>query len=73
MKPKEAYFLIFSVTYGAGFGLVNGITYMVAVKNSWAKFPDRPALITGISISGFGLGALIYTKLAQVLMNPDNL
>ena len=45
---------------------------MIAVKNSWATIPSKPALIAGIVISGFGLGSLIYTKLANLIVNPDN-
>ena len=45
---------------------------MVAVKNSWATIPSKPALTAGIVISGFGLGSLIYTKFASLIVNPDN-
>jgi len=70
LKPEPAHFLPFALIYGSGWGLVNGITYMVAVKNSWATMPQKPALIAGVVISGFGLGSLIYTKLANLIVNP---
>lgn len=73
LKPHPSHFLLFSIIYGAGFGFVNGITYMVSVKNSWAAFPQKPALASGIVISGFGLGSLIFTKFSQTIMNPDGL
>ena len=56
--------MLFCLIYGTGFALVNGITYLVAVQNSWLTFPQKPALVSGLVISGFGIGSLIYTKMA---------
>jgi OFA family oxalate/formate antiporter-like MFS transporter len=45
---------------GAGIGL--GYVVPIAVGMQW--FPDRKGLITGIAVAGFGLGAMIWVKLA---------
>ena len=45
---------------GAGIGL--GYVVPIAVGMQW--FPDKKGLITGIAVAGFGLGAMIWVKLA---------
>lgn len=45
---------------GAGIGL--GYVVPIAVGMKW--FPDKKGLITGIAVAGFGLGAMIWVKLA---------
>ena len=48
------------------------MTYMVPVHHGWLWFPERPGLISGLIIGGFGLGALIYNNVARAIINPDN-
>ena len=45
---------------GAGIGL--GYVVPIAVGMRW--FPDKKGLITGLSVAGFGFGAMIWVKLA---------
>ena len=45
---------------GAGIGL--GYVVPIAVGMQW--FPDKKGLITGIAVAGFGLGAMVWVKLA---------
>ncbi len=45
---------------GAGIGL--GYVVPIAVGMQW--FPNKKGLITGIAVAGFGLGAMIWVKLA---------
>jgi OFA family oxalate/formate antiporter-like MFS transporter len=45
---------------GAGIGL--GYVVPIAVGMQW--YPDKKGLITGITVAGFGLGAMIWVKLA---------
>ena len=45
---------------GAGIGL--GYVVPIAVGMQW--FPDKKGLITGIAVAGFGMGAMIWVKLA---------
>jgi len=44
---------------------------MVPMHHGWLWFPDKPGLISGIIIGGFGLGALIFGPLATAIVNPD--
>ena len=55
------------------FGLSNALLYIVALHHSFSTYPSKPALTSGLVISGFSLGALIYTKVANVIVNLDNL
>ena len=55
------------------FGLSNALLYIVALHHSFSTYPSKPALTSGLVISGFSLGALIYTKVANVIVNPENL
>ncbi|KAF5405359.1 hypothetical protein PHET_01176 [Paragonimus heterotremus] len=53
-----------------GFGLGLGYSVSLAVATSW--FPSRTGLVTGIVVSGFGLGPLVFTPAQMELINPDN-
>lgn len=46
---------------------------MVPIQLGWRAFPRSPGLVTGFIIGGFGLGGLIFSYLAAVLVNPSNL
>lgn len=50
----------FGVLGGSGLGLA----YVVPVATVARWFPDRPGLATGLVVMGFGLGALVMSKLA---------
>ena len=58
--------------YAFGFGICNGLTYMVPMHHGWLWFPDKPGLISGIIIGGFGFGALVFGPLATKIVNPHN-
>ena len=45
---------------------------MVPVHHGWLWFPDRPGLVSGLIICGFGFGALIFNNVSRLLVNPDN-
>ena len=62
----------FLVLFGVGYGICNGLTYMVPMHHGWLWYPDNPGLVSGIVISGFGFGALIFGTVARVIVNPDN-
>lgn len=55
--------LIFNIGYGVigGIGLGFGYVTPVATVANW--FPDRKGLATGIVVMGFGMGALLLSKL----------
>jgi MFS family permease len=47
---------------GAGIGL--GYVVPIAVGVKW--FPDKKGMLTGLAVAGFGFGALIWVKLADL-------
>ncbi|MDN5766580.1 MAG: OFA family MFS transporter [Humibacillus sp.] len=65
------HFWILLVGYGilGGFGL--GMVYIVPIAMLQKWFPDKPGLITGIAVAGFGFGALITSPLGQRLIAND--
>ena len=64
-------FMIFASLYVFGFGVCNGLSYLIAVHHGWLWFPNRPGLISGLIIGGFGLGSLVFSPIATQIVNPD--
>ena len=66
-------FWVLVLGYGiiGGFGL--GMAYIVPIAMLQKWFPDKPGLITGIAVAGFGFGAVITAPLGQRLIagNPS--
>ena len=50
-----------------GFGL--GMVYIVPIAMLQKWFPDRPGLITGLAVAGFGFGAVITAPVGQALID----
>ncbi|WP_076263738.1 L-lactate MFS transporter [Intrasporangium flavum] len=67
---KDQFWLLI-LGYGVlgGFGL--GMAYIVPIAMLQKWFPDKPGLITGIAVAGFGFGAVITAPLGQRLINLD--
>jgi OFA family oxalate/formate antiporter-like MFS transporter len=65
---KDSFWLLV-VGYGvlAGFGL--GMVYIVPIAMLQKWFPDRPGLITGLAVAGFGFGAVITGPVGQALID----
>ena len=63
---------LFAGLYVTAFAFNHGLSYMAPIQNGWLWFPDKPGLISGIIISGFGSGALIFDNVLTALINPDN-
>ena len=62
-------FLLFYLGYGVIGGVGIGLGYVTPVATVAKWFPDRKGLATGIVVMGFGLGALLLSKvLAPLLM-----
>ena len=57
------------LTYGVmgGFGMGMTYTTTIAVCQKW--FPDKRGLITGIIVSALGFGGLVFTPVANALMD----
>ncbi|HET7475232.1 MAG TPA: OFA family MFS transporter [Dermatophilaceae bacterium] len=52
-----------------GFGL--GMVYIVPIAMLQKWFPDKPGLITGIAVAGFGFGAVITAPVGQRLIDAN--
>ena len=67
----QDHFWILLAGYGilGGFGL--GMVYIVPIAMLQKWFPDKPGLITGIAVAGFGFGAVITSPLGQSLIAGD--
>jgi OFA family oxalate/formate antiporter-like MFS transporter len=53
------------IGYGIVLGIGIGFTYVCPVSTGVKWFPDKRGLITGLSVAGFGAGALIVAPLAR--------
>ena len=69
VKEFGLYLPLFSV----GFGICNGLTYMVPMHHAWLWCPSRPGLISGIVVGGFGLGSFVFSLVCEHIANPDKL
>src|SRR4029078_6525916 len=55
--------------YGVLGGIALGIGYISPVSTLLKWFPDRPGMVTGMGIMGFGVGAFIASPLSLCLMS----
>jgi OFA family oxalate/formate antiporter-like MFS transporter len=60
--------LWFTLSYGVLGGLGLGLGYIVPLATLIKWFPERRGLITGLTVAGFGAGALIAAPLEQRLV-----
>ena len=65
---KDMFWLLV-LGYGVigGFGL--GMVYIVPIAMLQKWFPDKPGLITGLAVAGFGFGAVITAPVGQALID----
>ena len=71
-KPGLALPMLY-IFYGGFTGFAVGIGYNVVISgvNSW--FPDKDGLVSGILLTGFGLGSLIIGNAADLLLRSMSL
>ena len=53
------------------FGIANSLTYFQSLKNCWKYFPEQKGLISGIVLSCFGLGAFVFTSIADGVIKSN--
>ena len=63
----------FFIFYAVGFGIGKGFLYPAPLKASWSHLPGRKGLVSGVIVSGLGLGAFVYGIVVNMIVNPDNL
>ncbi|XP_075252846.1 apicoplast pyruvate carrier 1-like isoform X2 [Convolutriloba macropyga] len=66
-------FLSTLLTYGLMQGIGVGIGYPMCLKYAQLWFPSKNGLMTGIVMTGFGLGSFIFGFFQTALINPHNL
>ena len=54
----------FFFLYGIGFGINNGIAYVIPISNCWKYFPNNKGLVGGIIVSGVGMGTFIFNLIS---------
>lgn len=57
------------IFYGIISGIGIGIAYVCPISAGVKWFPDKRGLITGLSVAGFGAGALIVGPVAQAMID----
>jgi hypothetical protein len=52
------------------FGIGTGFVYLTVIRNCWKYFPDKKGAISGLILAGYGLSAMIFTSIADEIVNP---
>jgi len=68
MVTFTQFVLGFSLLYGLG----KGLCYFAPLACGWEWIPERKGFVTGIILGASGLGAFIFSFIAQAIVNPDN-
>ncbi|VDD81082.1 unnamed protein product [Mesocestoides corti] len=64
-----AFLFTYTIMFGIGMGLPYSVLFSLAAE--W--FPKHRAVVIGIILGGFGMGALVFTPIQTALINPNNL
>ncbi|MBI5664949.1 MAG: OFA family MFS transporter [Nitrospirae bacterium] len=59
------------LTYGVIGGAGIGFAYVCPIAAAMKWFPDKKGLVTGLSVAGFGAGALFFAGPASTLLLPS--
>ena len=65
----QYYLVLFSYIL---YGFSSCLTYYTSVRNCWKYFPNKKDLISGFIFSSFGLSSFVFTSIADLIINPDN-
>ena len=63
---------LFFFLYSVGFGTGKGFLYPTPLNAGWSHLPARKGLVSGIIISGLGLGSFFVGLLVNRILNPNN-
>ena len=66
-SPDSFWLLVVGYGVIGGFGL--GMVYIVPIAMLQKWFPDKPGLITGLAVAGFGFGAVVTAPVGQALID----
>jgi hypothetical protein len=66
-------FIWFFAFYISGYGVLQGLTYMVPIKQSWLHFPNNPGFVSGIILGGYGFSTFVLDNTVTAIINPSNL
>lgn len=59
---------LYSILLGFGFGLI----YMLPLRNAWLFYPNKKGMVSGIILSCYSIGAIIWSFLSTAVANPNN-
>ncbi|MGO4597672.1 L-lactate MFS transporter [Terrabacter sp. 2RAF25] len=68
-SPDAFWLLVLGYGVIGGFGL--GMVYIVPIAMLQKWFPDKPGLITGLAVAGFGFGAVVTAPVGQALIDQS--
>lgn len=54
------------------FGIAIGFSYISITRNSWYFYPNKKGLISGIILFGYGVSSMIFSAIADYIINPNN-
>jgi len=59
------------LAFSTGFGLLKGATQATTLRAGWSHLPSRKGFVTGVILSGYGVGGFIFSIFFQQLANPN--
>jgi hypothetical protein len=65
------YYSVFILMYGALFGLLAGMTFLVPVMECNKYFPGKRTYVNGVILIGTGLGPAIFGMFSYHYLNPN--
>ena len=64
--------VLFFALYAIGFGIGKGFLYPAPLNAGWSHLEERKGLVSGIIVSGLGIGAFSFGLIVSFVVNPDN-
>ena len=62
------FFVLYAFMVGCGFGLI----YMLPLKIAWLYYPKKKGMISGLILSCYSVGAIIWIIITTSIANPNN-